>query len=162
MAIICDDFAIATAKRACRTTHTAATLSLLRIPVAALPAARILTGAFDVPEPDTLAINWAVSCQNGTRSLSNWCFDPKDTATWTGTCPSGRRERCDILRQYRHGRPVDRFEVVSRLGNRESISCYDWRAGRWYWGAYHWRRDCLRYDEVRIAIGVALGPDGSQ
>lgn len=74
-----------------------------------------------------------------------------------GSLPVGPGKGVASFQRYRHSRPIDRFEGVYRLGNRERAGRCGWRTGRWYRGAYHWRRDCLRYNEKCVAIGVPLG-----
>lgn len=184
MAVSRERFGIAIGERACKLIGMVATCSVfILLPPLALTAAEVRPGC-DVREPDSLEIDWTTPCRDGSWELDpragcrmwNWRPDPEDTATWSGTCLSGRKEGHGTVQWYEHGRPIDRFEGVFRRGKRESFGRYEWPAGQSYQGAYvadlpdgqgvvtidgasfegTWRRGCLVLGDKRIAIGVPL------
>ncbi|MBY0320838.1 MAG: hypothetical protein K2X72_19090 [Reyranella sp.] len=170
-------------------THAATACGIfLLVPALALAAAEIRAQSCDVAQPDSLEINWAAPCQDGSWDLVpgigcrlwEWRPDPEDTVTWSGSCLSGRKEGRGLVQWYEHGRPIDRFEGVFRYGKREGFGRYEWPAGQRYQGSYAadlpngqgtitidgvsfagaWRRGCLRQGDKRIAVGVPLSACG--
>jgi hypothetical protein len=190
MAISRKRFGIAMTKGARTTSRMAATCGLFLL-MAALPLAAAEVGpqSCDAAEPDSLQINWTAPCRDGSWSLDpqagcrlwDWRPEPEDTVTWSGACLSGRKDGRGVAQWYEHGRPIDRFEGVFRLGKRQGFGRYDWPAGQRYQGAYEadlpngpgtvtidgasftgsWRRGCLVHGAKRIAIGVPLSSCGS-
>lgn len=185
MAISRERLAIARSKRGTTATRTAATCALLLLmPAMALAVAEIRAESCDVTNPDSLAINWAAPCRDGSWDLDprggcrlwDWRPDPEDAVTWSGSCVSGRKEGRGVVQWYEHGRPIDRFEGVFRQGKRQGFGRYEWPAGQSYQGAYTadlpngqgtvtidgvsfagtWRRGCLTLGDKRFAIGVPL------
>lgn len=158
------------------------------VPVLAVAAAEVRQ-ACDVGQPDSLQINWTAPCRDGSWDrdphggcrLWDWRPDPEEeAATWSGACLSGQKEGRGVAQWYEHGRPIDRFEGVFRLGKREGFGRYDWPAGQRYQGMYEadlpngqgtviidgisftgtWRHGCLVQGGRRVAIGVPLGTCG--
>src|SRR5215475_12575865 len=76
----------------------------------------------EVVEPDSLQISWTAPCEDGSWLLDpqagcrlwDWHPAPEDSATWSGTCPAGRKQGPGTVQWFEHGRPIDRFEGISR------------------------------------------------
>jgi hypothetical protein len=154
--------------------------------VLALTLASTATSAQEchVVEPDSLQISWTTPCEEG-----SWLFDPQagcrvwdwhpepgDTATWSGSCPFGRKEGRGAVQWFEHGHPIDRFAGFFQRGKREGFGRYEWPTGEMFEGTFEddlpngngtitidrqtftgtWRTGCLTQNDKVIAIGVPL------
>ena len=115
------------------------------VPALTLAAAETRAQPCDVVEPDSLQISWTAPCEDGSWLLDprsagcrlwDWHPAPEDGATWTGACPSDRKDGPGVVQWFEHGRPIDRFEGVYRHGKREGFGRYDWPAGQRFEGKY--------------------------
>ena len=174
--------------RGLRFASSAAVLCGLLGPTLVVAAAETRAKPCDVVEPDSLAISWTAPCDDGRWLLDpqsgcrlwDWHPEPEDTATWTGSCPGGRKDGPGVVQWFEHGRPIDRFEGTFRRGKREGTGHYDWPTGERFDGSYAadlphgpgsvtidgvtfagtWRGGCLAQAGKRIAIGVPLATCG--
>jgi hypothetical protein len=174
--------------RGLRAATGAAVVCGVLAPVLIAAAAQARAKPCDVVEPDSLAISWMTPCDDGRWLLDprsgcrlwDWHPAPEDTATWSGACPSGRKDGRGVVQWFEHGRPIDRFEGVYRRSKRYGFGRYDWPTGERFEGTYAddlpngpgtvtidgasfagtWHGGCLAHSSKRIAIGVPIAACG--
>jgi hypothetical protein len=133
-------------------------------------------------EPDSLQISWVQPCEDGNWLLDtetgcrmwDWHPDPRDHASWTGSCPSGQKNGQGVVQWSEHGQSIDRFEGTFREGKREGFGRYQWNETERYEGRYandvpdgfgtavvagqtfagDWKNGCLTKGDQVVAIGV--------
>lgn len=171
--------------------------SLAAIAMAASPGAYAqeqLAAATEKPEcptvePDSLQISWVQPCEEGNWLLDtetgcrmwDWHPDTHDHASWTGSCPGGRKDGRGVVQWFEHGQAIDRFEGTYRDGKREGFGRYQWNETDRYEGHYandvpdgfgtavlagltfagEWKNGCLAKDGKVVAIGVPRASCGN-
>jgi hypothetical protein len=133
-------------------------------------------------EPDSVQISWIQPCEEGNWLLDtetgcrmwDWHPDPRDHASWSGSCPRGLKDGHGVVQWSEHGQAIDRFEGTYRMGKREGFGRYRWNETDRYEGHYandvpdgfgtavlagqtfagEWKNGCLAKGEKVVAIGV--------
>ena len=171
--------------------------SLAAIAMVASPVAyaqQQIAVAMEKPEcptvdPDSLQISWVQPCEEGNWLLDtetgcrmwDWHPDPRDHASWTGSCPGGQKDGHGVVQWLEHGQAIDRFEGTYRDGKREGFGRYQWNETDRYEGHYandvpdgfgtavlagltfagEWKNGCLAKGDKVVAIGVPRTSCGS-